>query len=92
MQRISDWKGHPMSGLSAMFDILSVCRDVLVRELYVYLFKEAIICMLEEKKKSLERHLSGDGMSISSGVAGSGGGANNKGILRLKGRIYICHK
>jgi hypothetical protein len=92
MQRISDWKGHPMSGLGylQMFDILSVRRDVLVREFYVYLFKEAIICVLEEKKKSLGRLLSGDGASISGGVTG-GGGANNKGVLRLKGRIYIRH-
>ena len=92
MQRISDWKGHPMSGLGPlqMFDILSVRRDVLVREFYVYLFKEAIICVLEEKKKSLGRLLSGDGASISGGVTG-GGGANNKGVLRLKGRIYIRH-
>lgn len=92
MQRISDWKGHPMSGLGhlQMFDILSVRRDVLVREFYVYLFKEAIICVLEEKKKSLGRLLSGDGASISGGVTG-GGGASNKGILRLKGRIYIRH-
>lgn len=39
--RIADWKGHPMSGLGAlqMFDILSVRRDALVREFYVYLFK-----------------------------------------------------
>ena len=72
-----------MSGLGPlqMFDILSVRRDVLVREFYVYLFKEAIICMLEEKKRSLARLPSGDGASISSGVAG-GGGANNKGFLR----------
>ena len=92
MQRISDWKGHPMSGLGPlqMFDILSVRRDVLVREFYVYLFKEAIICVLEEKKKSLGRLLSGDGASISGGVTGSGS-ANNKGVLRLKGRIYIRH-
>jgi hypothetical protein len=92
MQRISDWKGHPMSGLGPlqMFDILSVRRDVLVREFYVYLFKEAIICVLEEKKKSLGRLLSGDGASISGGVTG-GGGTTNKGILRLKGRIYIRH-
>ena len=92
IQRISDWKGHPMSGLGPlqMFDILSVRRDVLVREFYVYLFKEAIICVLEEKKKSLGRLLAGDGASISGSVAG-GGGASNKGVLRLKGRIYIRH-
>ena len=93
MQRISDWKGHPMSGLGSlqMFDILSVRRDVLVREFYVYLFKEAIICVLEEKKKSLGRLLSGDAASISGSVTGGAGTTNNKGVLRLKGRIYIRH-
>ena len=41
-----------MSGPLQMIDILFVRRDVLVREFYVYLFKEAIICVLEEKKQS----------------------------------------
>ena len=80
-----------MSGLGPlqMFDILSVRRDVLVREFYVYLFKEAIICVLEEKKKSLGRLLSpvgGDNNSINSSTF-----SGNKGVLRLKGRIYIRH-
>ena len=33
-------------------------RDALVREFFVYLFKEAIICVVEEKKRSLGRLLS----------------------------------
>jgi hypothetical protein len=96
--RVVDWKGHPMSGLGPlqMFDILSVRRDVLVREFYVYLFKEAVICVLEEKKKSLGRLLSptSSADSTSSGFGGSsagGSGGSGKGILRLKGRIYIRH-
>lgn len=97
--RVADWKGHPMAGLGPlqMFDILSVRRDVLVREFYVYLFKEAVICVLEEKKKSLGRLLSptsSDGASVN-GSTFSGGastpGGGNKGVLRLKGRIYIRH-
>ncbi|KAG8821983.1 hypothetical protein FRC17_009694, partial [Serendipita sp. 399] len=90
-QRVADWKGHPMSGLGPlqMFDILSVRRDVLVREFYVYLFKEAIICVLEEKKKSLGRLLSPVGDNSSTN--GSTFSNSNKGILRLKGRIYIRH-
>jgi hypothetical protein len=81
-----------------MFDILSVRRDVLVREFYVYLFKEAVICVLEEKKKSLGRLLSPTGSGDSGSVNGStfsgggaGGGGGGKGVLRLKGRIYIRH-
>ena len=85
--RIMDWKGHPLSGLGPlqMFDLLSVRRDALVREFFVYLFKEAIICVEEEKKRSLGRLLTGaQGDS-------SNGSAPGKGVLKLKGRIYIRH-
>jgi hypothetical protein len=96
--RIIDWKGHPLSGLGPlqMYDLLSVRRDALVREFYVYLFREAIICVAEEKKRSLGRFLSSasgaasstftDGASVT-----SGGTSQSKGVLRLKGRIYIKH-
>ncbi|KAG8899111.1 hypothetical protein FRB99_006935, partial [Tulasnella sp. 403] len=104
--RTADWKGHPMSGLGAlqMFDILSVRRDALVREFYVYLFKEAIICVLEDKKRNqnaLGRLLSASGASTSGSPYGGGGSEtaslasnqtnSNKPVLRLKGRIYIRH-
>lgn len=91
--RIIDWKGHPLSDLGPlqMYDLLSVRRDSLVREFYVYLFKEALICVVEEKKRSLGRLLSN-----ASGLTDAGstmGGASNqaKGVLRLKGRIYVRH-
>jgi hypothetical protein len=90
--RIIDWKGHPISGLGPlqMYDLLSVRRDAIVREFFVYLFREAIICVVEEKKRGLGRLLSnagvGDNSSLSSGTAGQ-----QKGVLRLKGRIYIRH-
>ncbi|KAH7097051.1 Pleckstrin homology domain-containing protein [Auriculariales sp. MPI-PUGE-AT-0066] len=98
--RIIDWKGHPLSGPNGMgplqlFDILSLRRESQVREFYVYLFREAIICVLEERKRSLGRLLSAgsgtsaftDNGSIASGVTAAPG----KGVLRLKGRIYIRH-
>ncbi|ESK96489.1 von willebrand ring finger domain-containing protein [Moniliophthora roreri MCA 2997] len=83
--RIIDWKGHPLSDLGPlqMYDLLSVRRDSLVREFYVYLFKEALICVVEEKKRSLGRLLSGDSASVMS--------SQSKGVLRLKGRIYVRH-
>ena len=90
--RIIDWKGHPISGLGPlqMYDLLSVRRDAIVREFFVYLFREAIICVVEEKKRGLGRLLSnagvGDNHSLNSGIAGQ-----QKGVLRLKGRIYIRH-
>jgi len=90
--RIIDWKGHPISGLGPlqMYDLLSVRRDEIVREFFVYLFKEAIICVVEEKKRGLGRLLSnagvGDNGSLNGGISGQ-----QKGVLRLKGRIYIRH-
>ncbi|KAG9088359.1 hypothetical protein FRC06_002076 [Ceratobasidium sp. 370] len=94
--RLVDWKGHPMAALGPlqMFDVLSVRRDSLVREFYVYLFKEAIICVLEEKKKSLGRLLaSGNSASFDAASLASSAspGFANKSVLRLKGRIYIRH-
>lgn len=46
--RIIDWKGRPLSGLGPlqMYDLLSVRRDSLVREFFVYLFKDALICVV----------------------------------------------
>ncbi|KAJ7281499.1 Pleckstrin homology domain-containing protein [Mycena rebaudengoi] len=88
--RIVDWKGHPMSDLGAlqMYDLLGVRRDAIVREFYVYLFKEALICVAEERKRSLGRMLSSaSGMSDVSGVSSG----NPRGVLRLRGRIYVRH-
>ncbi|KZT25233.1 hypothetical protein NEOLEDRAFT_1156416 [Neolentinus lepideus HHB14362 ss-1] len=90
--RIIDWKGHPLSRLGPlqMYDLLSVRRDSLVREFYVYLFKEAIICVIEEKKKSLGRFLQNAGVGDGANATGPQA-ASAKGVLRLKGRIYIQH-
>lgn len=96
--RIIDWKGHPLSGLGPlqMYDLLSVRRDAMVREFFVYLFKEAIICVVEEKKRTLGRLLSsasGAASAFGDGAMGSSvtSPAVSKGVLRLKGRIYIRH-
>ncbi|KAI0266481.1 Pleckstrin homology domain-containing protein [Gloeopeniophorella convolvens] len=95
--RIIDWKGHPLSGLGLlqMYDLLSVRRDALVRDFYVYLFREAIICVAEEKKRTLGRFLStasGAASALTDGSSVTSGGLNqSKGVLRLKGRIYIKH-
>jgi len=96
--RIIDWKGHPLAGLGPlqMFDLLSVRRDALVREFFVYLFKEAIICVAEEKKRTLGWLMStasGAASAFAEGSSISGSSLNqaSKGVLRLKGRIYIRH-
>lgn len=90
--RIIDWKGHALSGLGPlhMYDLLSVRRDALVREFFVYLFKEAIICVVEEKKRSLGRFLPSQAFNDSS-TAISASSGQSRGVLRLKGRIYVRH-
>lgn len=90
--RIIDWKGHALAGLGPlqMYDLLSVRRDALVREFFVYLFKEAIICVVEEKKRSLGRFLTSPAFNDSS-TAISASSSQSRGVLRLKGRIYVRH-
>lgn len=90
--RIIDWKGHPLSGLGPlqMYDLLSVRRDAMVREFFVYLFREAIICVVEEKKRTLGRLLS-SASGAASALGDAGQNTPQKGVLRLKGRIYIRH-
>ncbi|KAJ6610219.1 Pleckstrin homology domain-containing protein [Mycena sp. CBHHK59/15] len=90
--RIIDWKGHPMSDLGPlqMYDLLGVRRDAIVREFYVYLFKEALICVAEERKRSLGRLLS-NASGISEVSSGTTAGGNPRGVLRLRGRIYVRH-
>lgn len=91
--RIIDWKGHALSGLGPlqMYDMLSVRREALVREFFVYLFKEAIICVVEEKKRSLGRFLSSPAFNDASTATSGSSNQSNKGVLRLKGRIYVRH-
>ncbi|KAH8833007.1 Pleckstrin homology domain-containing protein [Flagelloscypha sp. PMI_526] len=92
--RIIDWKGHPLSDLGPlqMYDLLSVRRDNLVREFYVYLFKEALICVVEEKKRGLGRLLSNaSNASDPYTTSVPQPPKDNKGVLRLKGRIYVRH-
>ncbi|KAI6041273.1 Pleckstrin homology domain-containing protein [Pisolithus marmoratus] len=90
--RIADWKGHALSELGPllMYDLLSVRRDTLVREFFVYLFKEAIICVVEEKKRPLGRFLPSPPYNDSS-AASTGSSSPSRGVLRLKGRIYVRH-
>ncbi|KAF8892284.1 Pleckstrin homology domain-containing protein [Infundibulicybe gibba] len=90
--RIIDWKGHPLSDLGPlqMYDLLSVRRDAAIREFFVYLFKEAIICVVEEKKRGLGRLLS-NASALTDHSSITSGSGQSKGVLRLKGRIYVRH-
>lgn len=98
--RVSDWKGHTMDhfGPLILYDFLSVRQDTVVREFYVYLFREALLCVTEEKKRGLARFISGSTVSGTSGSStamqdGSQVASNSgsKPALKLKGRIYLRH-
>lgn len=74
-----------------MYDLLSVRRDSAIRDFYVYLFREAIICVVEEKKRGLGRLLSNASGLTDPGSTLSSISSQSKGVLRLKGRIYVRH-
>ena len=69
-----------------MYDILSVRREALVRESFVDLFEEAIICVVKEKKGSLGWCLS-PAFNDASTFTSEFNNQSNKGVLRLKRRI-----
>ncbi|RSH95238.1 hypothetical protein EHS25_000324 [Saitozyma podzolica] len=89
--RVVDYKTSGLDSLGALrlFDLLCVRKGPLVREFHVYLFQEALICIAEEKKSGF-RQIFSSGSSVrsqeSNGTAGTG-----RGVLKLKGRIYVKH-
>ena len=89
--RVVDFKTSGLDSLGRLrlFDLLSVRKGDLVREFHVYLFQEALICISEEKRTGL-RGMFSSASSIRSGDSGSSS-ATGRGILRLKGRIYVKH-
>lgn len=102
-RRISDWKGHAVDrfGPLILYDFLGVRQESVVREFYVYLFKEALLCVTEERKKEkgLARLIGSDKSSngahhfeeiIQTGPSGSNG-RQNRPALKLKGRIWLRH-
>jgi hypothetical protein len=76
--RLIDLMGMPLSNLGTlqMHDVLLVRRKSSVRELLVYLFEEAVICVAERKTAR----------GILSSTHHSG---RLKNALRLKGRLYV---
>ena len=96
-RRIGDWKGHTVDrfGPLVLYDFLGVRQESIVREFYVYLFKEALLCVTEEKKKekTLAKLMGTDDVldNGNGSVAGSTSGRSNKPPLKLKGRIWLRH-
>lgn len=96
-KRIGDWKGHTVDrfGPLVLYDFLGVRQESIVREFYVYLFKEALLCVTEERKKdkTLAKLMGADDVLEDSNgsIAGSISGRSNKPSLKLKGRIWLRH-
>lgn len=88
--RMNDYKSSGLEQLGSLrlFDLLHVRKGNLVREFHVYLFQEALICVSEEKRSGLKAIFSSasSAKSDTSGMSGS-----HRGVLKLKGRIYVRH-
>ncbi|WWC91194.1 uncharacterized protein L201_006136 [Kwoniella dendrophila CBS 6074] len=88
--RVVDYKSSGLDQLGSLrlFDLLSVRKGQLIREFHVYLFQEALICVSEEKKSGL-RGIFSSSSSVRSDH--SSGSHHGRGVLKLKGRIYVRH-
>lgn len=82
LKRMADWKGHSPEefGQLRLYDTVNVRKDAATREFIVYLFDEAILCVIDDKRKGIAGKLVD---------AVTPGGDGDK--LRLKGRVYIRH-
>lgn len=87
--RVQDYRTSGLDSLGPLrlFDLLYVRKGPLVREFHVYLYQDALICISEERKSGLKSLFSSNS-SVRSNDTGSTSG---RGVLKLKGRIYIKH-
>lgn len=75
-----------------LFDILRVRKGSVVLDISVYLFQHALVCVTEEKKKSIRGFLASPSYtSLRNQTSEEKGNKREKGILKLKGRIYFKH-
>lgn len=92
--RMSDYKASGIDNLGRirLFDILKVRKGAFVLDISVYLFQHALVCVTEEKKKGLRGFLnSPSSYSSLRHPSVERGGKKDKGVLKLKGRIYFKH-
>ncbi len=82
--RLVDYKTSAIESLGRirLYDILRVRKGSFILDISVYLFQQALICVSEERKKGFQRLLSSPGGQ---------GDYKSKGVLKLKGRIYMRH-
>ncbi|PWN34354.1 uncharacterized protein FA14DRAFT_71693 [Meira miltonrushii] len=92
--RIIDWKGHSVErfGALSLYNFLGVRQDSIIRNFYVYLFRDALLCVNEEKKKEkgLARLIYADRSDDSGSPLGSIN-RKSRAPLKLKGRIWLRH-
>lgn len=83
--RMSDWKGHEPSTFGSLrtYDSLAVKKDKNVREFVVYLFEEALLCVVDDARKAAV------GSTVTSSQTQLG--TAEEGKLRLKGRVFVKH-
>ncbi|KAJ9106346.1 hypothetical protein QFC21_001492 [Naganishia friedmannii] len=92
--RMSDYKASGIDNLGRirLFDILRVRKGAFVLDISVYLFQHALVCVTEEKKKGLRGFLnSPSSYSSLRPPSAERGSKKEKGVLKLKGRIYFKH-
>ncbi|KAJ9109839.1 hypothetical protein QFC19_001818 [Naganishia cerealis] len=92
--RMSDYKtsGIDSLGRIRLFDILRVRKGAFVLDISVYLFQHALVCVTEEKKKGSRGFLnSPSSYSSLRHASAERGSKKEKGVLKLKGRIYFKH-
>ena len=82
--RMADWKGHEPAAFGSlrMHDILQVKKDKNVREFVVYLFEEALLCVVDDRKKVKRSQQPEDGDELL---------VEKQEKLRLKGRVFVKH-
>ncbi|KAE8213151.1 hypothetical protein CF327_g3307 [Tilletia walkeri] len=102
--RVLDWKGHGINEFGSLltFGFLSVRQTAVIRHFHVFLFRDVLICINEEKKRGLSRFIPGNSSSARSGpatgapvtentLATLAANAQSAPPLKLKGRIYLRH-
>jgi hypothetical protein len=88
--RVVNYKdsGLDQIGRLRLFDLLAVRKGALVREFHVYLYQDALVCIAEEKKSGFRNMFSS---STSTKSGDSGPASAGRGVMKLKGRIYVKH-
>lgn len=92
-QRIVDWKGHHLEHFGELHyhDTLDVFQDTTMRQFGVYLFEEALLCTMEDRRKHVSRYLSIPHSLIDESSPTPPPSTRAPSALKLKGRIYLRH-